>query len=426
MKRVIFKNGLRFIYKHVENNLTSFAVSFEAGANVEINEKEYGIAHVAEHMVYKGTKNYTEEEINKKLDELFGFNNAMTNYPYVVYYGTLLSQDFAEGFELYSDIILNPTFPNKGFKEEIDVICEELKEWKEDTHQFCEDELLYNSFDRRRIKERIIGKEDILKTITLNQVKDFYNKFYRADNCVISVVSSLEFERVFDIINSIYGNWYNVLEEKSKCIEEKNIYENNNEGIYVKNIDGLEGAKVQILFPIDSLSDDEVKALRIFNVAFGEGTSGILYDEIRTKNALAYEVGTTIKNEKGIKVYKIFLGTSKSKTMQSISIIKNKIEEIKQNKGFFTKEKVDTLIKSLELKRAIALEKSIQQSVSLSVYEIMYGECGEKLIDREYILENSYNSPLYLELRNLKEIDEDMILKVINKVFQNDTIQILA
>ena len=44
-------------------------------------EKKYGIAHATEHMVYKGTKNRSEEDINKELSEIFGFQNAMTNYP---------------------------------------------------------------------------------------------------------------------------------------------------------------------------------------------------------------------------------------------------------------------------------------------------------------------------------------------------------
>lgn len=426
MKKVVFKNGLTFIYKHVENNLTSFSISFEAGANLELKEEEYGLSHAVEHMVFKGTENFTEEEINKTLDRVFGFNNAMTNFPYVIYYGTLLSQDFEEGFKLYSDIVLNPSFPEEGFKEEIEVIIEELKEWKEDVHQFCEDELLYNAFNQRRIKELIIGNEKNLRNMTLHSIKNFYDKYYRANNCVISVVSSLEFERVFNIVKSIFGSWDKVLTDENPYIRGENIYEDNKEGIFVKNIEGLEGSKIQILFPIHELTEEEVKALRVFNVAFGEGTSGILYDEIRTKKGLAYEVGSTIKNEKGIKVYKIYLGTSKNKTMQAISIIKNKIEEVKEKRGFFTEEKIDQLIKSLELKRSIALEKSIVQSMNLALYELMYGNRDEQDLDKEYILNNSYNSPLYSELRNLSEINEEMILSTINKVFKNATIQILA
>jgi predicted Zn-dependent peptidase len=127
MEKIILKNGVKLIYKSAENNLASFTIGFNAGANREGNN-ELGIAHVVEHMLFKGTDSLTEYQINKLCDETFGFCNAMTNYPYAVYYGTTLDEDFEKGLEIYSDILLNPTFPTEGFKEEIDVICAELKE----------------------------------------------------------------------------------------------------------------------------------------------------------------------------------------------------------------------------------------------------------------------------------------------------------
>lgn len=160
MKKHIFNNGVQLYYVKREGNISSFCIGFNAGALVE-NKDNRGIAHAVEHMVFKGTKTRNEDEINKMLDRIFGFNNAMTNYPYAIYYGTTLSSDFNKGFQLYSDILINPTFPKEGFKEEIHVILEELKEWKDDAYQECEDELFYNAFKKRRIKDLIIGDKKV-------------------------------------------------------------------------------------------------------------------------------------------------------------------------------------------------------------------------------------------------------------------------
>ncbi|MDU5261925.1 MAG: insulinase family protein, partial [Clostridium celatum] len=127
MKDFIFNNGLKLIYKKSNSELTSIAISLNAGAGRD--EDILGVAHATEHMVYKGTKSRNEKQINEELSNIFGFQNAMTNYPYVVYYGTLLSEDLEAGIELFSDILINPSFSEDGFKEEIDVIIEELKEW---------------------------------------------------------------------------------------------------------------------------------------------------------------------------------------------------------------------------------------------------------------------------------------------------------
>jgi predicted Zn-dependent peptidase len=427
MKKVILENGIRIIYKQVHNNLTSFSIALEAGANVEREEK-LGIAHAVEHMVFKGTKKRNEFEINKECDEIFGFNNAMTNYPYVVYYGTCLSTDFEKGIELYSDIVLNPSFPEMGFKEELNVILEELKEWKDDLHQHCEDEMFYNAFNERRIKELIIGNENSIQSITLEDIKDFYSKYYIADNCVISVVSSLEYNQVINTVKRYFGNFNKTLDVSNEYIDNKkeNIYEDNIEGIFTEYKKDIQGTKIQYCFPIHKLNRREIQALRIFNAYFGEGTSSLLYDQVRTKKGLVYDISSIIKNEKGIKIFKISLGTSPQNVNKAIELINECIEKVKNSKYYFTEDRVKKFSKRIRMKRLLALEKSIQQSVNLAVYEIMYNRDGSQIFHRKLQEYHDYKSPLYEEMNGLENITGDEIQRVINKTLANPTIQVIT
>ena len=86
VKEIILKNNLKILYKHNESELTSICISLNAGAALE--ENKLGVAHAVEHMVYKGTGKRSEAQINEELSSIFGFQNAMTKYPYVIYYGT--------------------------------------------------------------------------------------------------------------------------------------------------------------------------------------------------------------------------------------------------------------------------------------------------------------------------------------------------
>lgn len=407
MKRVILENGIKVIYESIPGNITSFTIGLEAGANVE-QEEELGLAHVVEHLVFKGTKTRSEKEINNICDEVFGFHNAMTNYPYAVYYGTCLNEDFNTAFEIYSDIITNPAFREEGFKEEIQVIIEELKEWSEDLSQHCEDLLFFNAFKERRIKELIIGKESIVRSFTLEDVRGFYNKYYTPNNTVISVVTSLDCEEVIKQIEERFASWRKIdkqLKKNGKSVEAydrigqpqssegiekpkekeiKPLYENPNQGTYFEKSSNLSGAKIQYIFPIQYLTEEEVTLLRIFNEAFGEGTSCLLYDEIRTNKGLVYDIGGKIKNEKGIKLYTITLGTSKENVEIAISLINEKLSEIKEAKELFTEERVKKFAKSQKLKRTLNLEKSIVLSMNLAVYEIMYNNCEKLLREFEF------------------------------------------
>ncbi len=403
MKILNMNNGIKLVYEYRKNNITSFCIGFKAGALME-NKDELGLAHVVEHMIFKGTKTRNEIQINRALDEIFGFNNAMTNFPYSIYYGTTLSENFENGFEIYSDIILNPTFPKEGFNEEINIICEELREWKDDNFQLCEDELLKNAFENRRINTCIIGKEENIKKFTINQIKKFYERFYVPFNCVISVVSSLDFKSVKNIVAKYFENW-----QGDNIQLKQDFYEKNNEGKFIKNKVGIQGAKIQYCFPIDDLNDKELVALKIFNLKFGEGTSSILYDKIRTENGLAYDVYSYIKNEAGIKLFIICLGTQNENKEKAIAIINSILSSCNDFEHVFSKDDIIKAINAIKLKQELRLEKSIELCKEITTSEIMFGE--QKIYDQQKILE---------------DISPEDIFKTIKKVLVSPTIQVLC
>ncbi|NLZ48716.1 MAG: insulinase family protein [Clostridiales bacterium] len=401
MKIYILDNGIKLFYQYREGTITSFCIGFKAGA---LEEEGYhiGTAHVVEHMLFKGTSKRSEKEINSEMDKIFGFNNAMTNYPYVIYYGSVNSMDFVDAFDIYSDIILNPTFPRDGFQEEMKVIKEELRDWKEDLSQSCEDNLFANAFRHRRIKDLIIGTEENLEKITLEEVKRFYQEHYFPGNCVITIVTSLDGDYIYNVVNQIFGNWKREARPLTKI-----QYEKNNMGTFVDFAD-MEGAKIQYIYPIDQLSRRELIALKYINVLFGEGTSSILYDEIRTERALAYEVFSNIKYERGIELFSINISTSKKKIEEAMKAVEFCIYKLK-NYNWMEKENIENIKKRLILKEGLAFERSIEYCKRITVDQLMFDDYG-------YILE-SYNN---------FNISHEDISKTINKVFVNPTIQILC
>lgn len=398
------KNNIKLIYKKTTSKLTSMSISIDAGAGKE--KDLLGVAHATEHMVYKGTKNRTEDNINKDLSKVFGFQNAMTNFPYVIYYGTMLNEDFEMGTEIFSDIILNPTFPSEGFEEEMKVIMEELKEWDEDLEQFCEDKLFINSFKNRRIKYPIIGKADHLMKIKIEDIKEFYKENYIPCKTSIAVVSSLEFENVKNIIEKYFEAW-----ENSECeeINEEIIYDKDNFGVYKDKREGSNSCKVQIIFPIDKLNYDEIKALRIFNEYFGEGVNSLLFDTLRTKNGLVYDILTKISYEKYIKLYKITYNTSKENLEKTLELINKCVERIDEFKKVTNDEDIRNYIKAMKLRRWFREEQNIILAKELSTYNTMFGDY--KVYSEEF--------------NNIINIDKKYILNVVKKVFKDKSVEII-
>ncbi|ADL52090.1 M16 family metallopeptidase [Clostridium cellulovorans] len=400
MKKFYLENGIKIIYEYRNTNLTSFCISLDAGAVRE--DEKLGLAHVTEHMVFKGTSTKNELEINTLCDKYFGFNNAMTNYPYVIYYGTALNEDLDNAFMVYSDILVNPSFKEEGFQQEMNVIKEELQEWSEDNDQHCEDLLYKNSFSKRRIKELIIGNEETLNGIKLSDIKEFYNKFYVPSNCVIAFVTSLSEKEVLDISRKYLENW-----NKTPSTIHKPYYETNKPGVFIDN-KVFSGSKIQYSFPIHHLNQKEMKALRLFDAYFAQGTSSKLYHNIRTLKGFAYDVSSAIRYERDIKTYNLYVSTSTKNIDDVVEVIDRLIKNSKEEL-IIDNERLKDIRKSFMVKRELFIEKSIQLAKELSTYETMFDNC----------------EIFYEEVQELDCITREDIIKVVNKVFNNATIEIL-
>lgn len=368
----ILKNGIKLIYRPGINNLTSISIGLEAGAFSE--GEQYGVAHAVEHMVYKGTKSKTEDEINKKLSSIFGFQNAMTNYPYVIYYGTLLDEDFEQGVELFSDILINPALDEAGFYEEMEIIKQELNEWDADLEQFAEDKLFYNTFNNR-LKHPIIGTYDALNKITLGDIKEFYKKNYIPSNVCIVVVSKLSFDVIKNIIEKYFLKWDN--NQKYEALNENNELLNNQIN-YVRR-DGINVSRVQMIFSLSQINEEELDDFKIFNEYFGEGVNSLLFNELRTKMAIVYDVLTEISYEKGIRLYKInFTTASKENAKKALKGVIELIKDINQNKYIFDEDMIKSLAKIKKLKELLYQEKSINIAKKLSTEAVMNIKFSQK------------------------------------------------
>ena len=402
MKDYILDNGLKLIYKKSNSELSSIAISLDAGAVRD--DKKLGVAHVTEHMVYKGTENRTEQDINEELSKVFGFQNAMTNYPYVIFYGTLLNEDLNKGLDLFSDILLNPVFTEEGFKEEMEVIKQELKEWDEDLEQYTEDKLYYNSMEGRRVKYPIIGTMESLENMTIDDAIDFFNTYYCANNATITIVSSLDFEKIKDMVEESFNYWRN--EKIPQCKEELSFPK---KGVFIDRKEDISSSKVQIIFPINNLNQWEIKALRVFNQYFGEGVNSVLFDTLRTKHSLVYDVLTRVSNEEYIRVYEITYSTSHENVDKSIEIIKKLINEVSSSNESLRNKNINELIKSFKLKRLFLNEQSVRLAMGISTYDTMFGD-GYLYID---------------ECENLEKMPVNFIIDTAAKVLKNMTVQVI-
>ena len=180
-------------------------------------------------------------------------------------------------------------------------------------------------------------------------------------------------------------------------------------GTYIEEQNLGDTCKIQLAFDISSLSIEEITRLRIFNMFLGEGVSSLLYDEIRTKKGLAYEVYSEVKWEKGIRIFKIIVNTSKKNRELVINSINNILKKFKSISEILDQKMINTLIKRYKLKLSLDIERAIVAANRTAIYEILY---------------NRYNI-LFEELKFDEIITVNDIEALIGKVFKDEVLMIL-
>jgi zinc protease len=165
-----------------------------------------GIAHVLEHMFFKGTPSRGVGEIAKQTKASGGYLNAHTIYDNTTYFTVLPSSGFLSGLEIQADAYANSVVDGAELAKELEVIIQEAKR-KADTPEAVAVETLYELVhDSHRIRRWRIGREEGLRVLTRDDLLKFYRNFYRPSNTILSIVGDIDEDIAMDRVQKLYGS----------------------------------------------------------------------------------------------------------------------------------------------------------------------------------------------------------------------------
>lgn len=200
------KNGLRVIVKEDHRAPTAVhMVWYRAGA---MDEKDgtSGVAHVLEHMMFKGTKTLKSGEFNKRVAEAGGRDNAFTSLDYTAYFQIVPKGALPEMMRLEADRMANLQIRPEEFASEIQVVMEERRLRTEDNPQSRVYEALNAAaFTAHPYRRPIIGWMDDLENMTWQDARDWYRRWYVPNNAYVVVVGDVDHQAVFKLAEQTYG-----------------------------------------------------------------------------------------------------------------------------------------------------------------------------------------------------------------------------
>ncbi|MDY2581925.1 MAG: pitrilysin family protein, partial [Clostridium perfringens] len=368
---IILPNGLKVITIKKDTRLASINIGVNIGSLYE-DEKELGMSHFVEHMLFKGTKNRSNEQLNRELEFLGGDYNAYTDYISTVYSITCLDEEFEKGIELLSDMVLNSSFDEKEMKKEKGVVLSEIKSDKDDIEDLSISRTHEYAFDKSALRNSIAGTEEHVKGFKRKQVYDFYKKYYTPDNCVIVTVSAFSHEQMQKIITDLFGKWEGKSHKKAKIIKEEN-----KDIVKTTYKSQIEQGTVTYLYAFKEVCEKDKLPLKILSYKLAESSNSILFRELREERGLAYDVYSQMDLDENVNTMNIFTSVREESIDEVIEVIDKAILDIK-NKDINFDEDMLCMMKKTHKTGVVS---TLEDCSSLCSYVLVQSLAGKDITE---------------------------------------------
>lgn len=198
IKRIL-KNGLTVLVVP-RNNIPKVSVQlwYNVGSKDEKSGQK-GIAHLIEHMIFKGTEKLSESDINVITHKLSGYCNAFTSYDYTGYLFDFPTQNWNYSLPIMADCMRNCTFNQEFLNSELQAVIQELKMYKDDYISSILEYTLSAVFSDHPYHHPIIGYKQDLWSLSREALVDFYKYHYVPNNATLVIVGDVDSEEVFNL-----------------------------------------------------------------------------------------------------------------------------------------------------------------------------------------------------------------------------------
>lgn len=204
MRKTVLDNGFEIYTDTIDIAKTvTFSIYVKTGSYNETNR--FGIAHVLEHMVFKGTNKRDVHQINEEIEDHGGYMNAETTFEHTRYFATIPYENWKVAGDVITDLVLDPIFPKDEVELEKKVIQEELKMYSDDASSHVYDMLFEGMHPSYKNRQSIGGTVESVGEISREDIIDFKNKHYTPNNMFAVVTGNVSHDEVVKFLEEVVG-----------------------------------------------------------------------------------------------------------------------------------------------------------------------------------------------------------------------------
>lgn len=364
-KKTILQNGITVVTESLPYLSTvSVGLFWKTGSRYE-TESENGISHFIEHMLFKGTEKRSASDIAVEMDKIGGSINAFTGKEYASLYGKVLKRDVDVVLEVFDDMCLKSLFREEDIEREKDVIRQEIKMTEDNPEEYIYDAFHAHFFKGHPLGFPILGREENINAFNRERLLSFYVSHYGPKNLLIVAAGRVDHEEFVSKVERLFS-FEEVHEGNPGCLVEPAptngivVVEKDLEHIYL--LIGTKGV---------SQKDDKRYALYVLNTVMGGSMSSHLFQEIREKRGLVYNIYSYVSCFHDSGTFGITTSTSKEFLEKVIRLVKEEMRTVR-DKGL-TEEELSFSKKHIRGNLLLSLESSEARMGRLAKNEIYFG-----------------------------------------------------
>jgi len=366
LRRTQLPNGLTILTEQMEHiRSVSIGLWVKTGSRHE-EAAANGITHFIEHMVFKGTRHRTAEDIARQVDSIGGNMDAFTAKECICFTVKVLDEHVAVALEVLSDLVLNPIFDHSEIRRERGVILEEIK-MDEDSPDYLVHEIFTQNFWKDHpLGKPILGTKETVRRFEQPLVQDYWSCRFYPGNLIVCAAGRLNHD---DFVQQVCKHFENLPALKNGFQEAPPTAKPR---IVMRNKKSLEQVQICLGVPSHPITHATRYASYVLNTVLGGGMSSRLFQNIRERQGLAYAIYSELNPYRDAGCFSVYAGTSRETAPRVVQSIVSEFRGLKTNE--VTAEELNRAKAQLKGSLMLSLESSTARMTNLARQEMYFGQ----------------------------------------------------
>lgn len=364
IQKITLDNGVRVLVESV-GYVKSAAIGLwcKTGSRHEI-EREAGITHLIEHMLFKGTERRTAKEIAEAIEGRGGSLNAFTDKESTCYYCRTLAADVANGVDVLTDMMLHSVLDADELKREQGVVLEEIKRSMDEPSDHVHELHLEKRWGKHPLGRPIIGTPESVASFGPDDLRAYLDRRYRAENVLLAVAGNVTADEVRNAAEATLGKIAHTTTD-TDLSRPKGTASNNFIGKDVEQVHFCIGTDGTSVF------DPDYYTLAVLDAALGGSMSSRLFQEIREKRGLVYSVGSYTLSYSAGGAFTVYGGTGPQHWELVQELVRAEFEKVMA--GEIDSDELDRTKRHIAGGIVLALESMSSRMMRMSRNELIHG-----------------------------------------------------